>query len=295
MTVNNTSQSQVASEPERHTAHVIHYNLSYILQGAEHGTDGAIVLLHDLVSGAFSWEAIMPQLASTNRAVYAIDMLGYGLSDHPWPSDTSIWGHADDLTFLFQHLGLTNIILVGVGIGGGVAQVLATRLTRDRVAALVLIDSTCYLHAFAPNWPLPDMEKRQDPDLPRRTPLDDFMKDLRNTLPLGSVNSNAFEQVMNNYADQWDSELGKEMLYQHIRLLLPNYSNSVSSNLKVMKKPTLIIWGEEDRQFPVKYGVRLHHDIPNSQLVTVPNAGHLILFDAPAAVATALNDFIGGL
>jgi len=289
------STSQIAAGPQRRTAHVIHYNLSYIVQGEEHGPDGAIVLLHDLPSGAFTWEPVLPQLAGTQRAVYAVDMLGYGLSERPWPSDTSVWGHADDLNFLFQQLGLTNIVLVGVGVGGGVAQVLATRLARDRVAALVLINTVCYQYNFAPNWPLPDMEKRQNPDLPRRTPLDDFIKDLRNTLPQGSANGNAFEQVLNNYVDQWDSELGKEMLYQHIRLLIPGYSNSVSSDLKVMGKPTLIIWSEDDQQFPLKYGQRLHREIPDSQLVTVPGAGHLILFDAPGAVADALNNFIGGL
>jgi pimeloyl-ACP methyl ester carboxylesterase len=289
------STSQVAAGPQRRTAHVIHYNLSYIVQGEEYGPDGAIVLLHDLPSGAFTWEPVLPQLAGTQRAIYAVDMLGYGLSERPWPSDTSIWGHADCLNFLFQQLGLTNIVLVGVGVGGGVAQVLVTRLARDRVAALVLINTVCYQYNFAPNWPLPDMEKRQDPDLPRRTQLDDFIKDLRNTLPQGSANGKAFEQVLNNYVDQWDSELGKEMLYQHIRLLIPGYSNSVSSDLKVMGKPTLIIWSEDDQQFPLKYGQRLHREIPDSQLVTVPNAGHLILFDAPGAVADALTRFIGGL
>jgi pimeloyl-ACP methyl ester carboxylesterase len=289
------STSQVAAGPQRRTAHVIHYNLSYIVQGEEHGPDGAIVLLHDLPSGAFTWEQVMPQLAGLNRAVYAVDMLGYGLSERPWPSDTSIWGHADDLTFLFQQLGLTNIVLVGVGVGGGVAQVLATRLSRDRVAALVLINTICYLFDFAPNWPLPDMEKRQNPDLPRRTELEDFIKDLRDTLPQGSVNPDSFAQVLGDYVDQWDSELGKEMLYQHIRLLIPAYSNSVSSDLKVMGKPTLIIWGQDDQQFPLKYAQRLNREIPNSQLVTVPNAGHLILFDAPNAVASALTNFISAL
>jgi pimeloyl-ACP methyl ester carboxylesterase len=176
-----------------------------------------------------------------------------------------------------------------------VAQVLATRLARDRVAALVLINTVCYQYNFAPNWPLPDMEKRQNPDLPRRTQLDDFIKDLRNTLPQGSANGKAFEQVLNNYVDQWNSEVGKEMLYQHIRLLIPGYSNSVSSDLKVMGKPTLIIWSEDDQQFPLKYGQRLHREIPDSQLVTVPDAGHLILFDAPGAVADALTRFIGSL
>src|SRR5437660_9967661 len=103
------SVSEVSKSQERQVAHVIHYNLSYVVQGAERGTDGAIVLLHDIPAGAFAWADIIPQLASTNRAVYAIDMLGYGKSEHPWPADTSNWGQADCLAFLFEQLNLTNI------------------------------------------------------------------------------------------------------------------------------------------------------------------------------------------
>jgi pimeloyl-ACP methyl ester carboxylesterase len=64
-----------------------------------------------------------------------------GKSEHPWPADTSNWGQADCLNFLFEELNLTNIILVGHGLGRGVAQVLARCLSRDRVAALALIDT----------------------------------------------------------------------------------------------------------------------------------------------------------
>src|SRR6266700_7125522 len=80
--------SDVCSSDLQRFARVIHYNLSYIVQGLEFGTDGAIVLLHDIVAGAFVWADVMPQLASLSRAVYAIDLLGCGESDHPWPADT---------------------------------------------------------------------------------------------------------------------------------------------------------------------------------------------------------------
>ncbi|MEO7018810.1 MAG: alpha/beta fold hydrolase, partial [Ktedonobacteraceae bacterium] len=235
-----------ASGQARQSAHVIHYNLSYVVQGgAEYGTDGAIVLLHDLLGGAFTWDAILPQLASLQRAVYAIDMLGYGLSDHPWPADTSVWGHADCLALLFNQLNLTNIVLVGHGLGGGVAQVLATRLSAERVASLVLIDTICYEHAFAPDWPLADMKKSQDPELPGNVELADMQRELRANLPNAVVNTTAFAKVLDQYAEPWNSHLGKEVLYQHVRLLVPYYSNAVSSDLKVLGRPVLIIWGEK--------------------------------------------------
>jgi pimeloyl-ACP methyl ester carboxylesterase len=286
------SSDNATSTQERRSSRVIHYNLSYIVQGAEHGTDGAIVLLHDILGGAFTWQNVLPQLAATNRAVYVIDMLGYGLSDHPWPADTSIWGHADCLTFLFNQLNLTNIVLVGHGIGGGVAQVLATRLVRDRVAALVLIDTICYEYAFAPDWPLPEMQKQQDIDRPKQTKLEDMMHELQETLPLGSQNPDHFKQIMNDWLQPWNSELSKQILFQQIRLLRPNDSNSVASDMHVLWRPTLIIWAENDLQIPLKYAQRLHREIPESRLVIIPGAGHLILYDAPDQVARALADFV---
>ncbi len=289
------SSEKESSTQERHSAHVIHYKLSYILQGAEWGTDGAIVLLHDIMGGAFTWMDVLPQLATLKRAVYVVDMLGYGESDHPWQSDTSVWGHADSLNFLFEQLNLTNIVLVGHGLGGGVAQVLATRLCRERVAALVLIDSIAYEYTFAPDWPLPDMQEQQDPDRPKETKLEDLMHELQETLPKGTQNPDRFKEFMHDWIEPWDSELGKELLFQQIRLLHPNYSNSVASDLKTMGKPALIIWGERDEQMPLKIAQRLHREIPESRLVIVPGAGHLILVDAPVDVGRAIEDFVGRL
>jgi pimeloyl-ACP methyl ester carboxylesterase len=280
---------------ERRTAHAIHYDISYIVQGAEYGTDGAIILLHDIPAGAFAWEEVMPQLAGLKRAVYAIDLLGYGLSDHPWPADTSIWGHADVLSLLLKDLNLTNTILVGHGLGGGVAQVLATRLYREQTAALVLVDSVCYLNAFAPDWPLPDMTKLQDFDAPKETQLEEMLTNLRATLPQATTNPRGFNAAIDSYVKPWESELGKEVLFQHIRLLIPSYLNAVSSDLQVLNKPVQIIWGAKDQQVPLKYAQRLHREIPGSQLMVIPDAGHLTPFDAPEAVAKAVVDFVKGL
>lgn len=290
-----TNTSNVVGSIERHTKRSIHYTISYLVQGAEHGTDGAIVLLHDIPAGAFAWEDIIPRLAGLNRAVYAFDMLGYGQSDHPWPADTSVWGQADVLNFLLKDLNLTNVVLVGHGLGGGVAQVLATRLYREQTAALVLIDTICYLHSFAENWPLPDMEKRQDFDAPKQTHVEDLIHDLRETLPNAVQDTKRFADVINEYIQPWDSELGKEVLFQHIRLLIPYYMNSVSTDMKLIKKPVLIVWGEQDQQLPLAYAERLHRELQDSQVVLVPGAGHLILFDAPIAVAKAITDFVNGL
>jgi len=286
------SSKDAAAGLERRSAHVIHYTLSYVVQGAEYGTNGAVVLLHDLLGGAFTWDALLPQLAGLQRAVYAIDLLGHGLSDHPWPADTSIWGHADCLALLFEQLDLTNIVLVGHGLGGGVAQVLATRLAAGRVGALVLIDTLCYEHTYAPDWPLVDMRASQHPDYPWKVDPAALQEELRANLPKAVVNAREFAGVIDQYLQPWQGEVGKQVLYQHVRLLIPSYANAVSSDLKTLGCPVLIIWGEQDQQYPVAYARRLHREMPTSQLVCIPAAGHLVLFDAPVPVAEALCTFV---
>lgn len=286
-----TRASKQTNTPERRTGRSVHYTMSYLVQGLEHGTDGAIVLLHDIPAGAFAWQEVMSQLGSLNRAVYAFDMLGYGNSAHPWPADTSIWGHADVLTYLLRDLGLNNVILVGHGLGGGVAQILATRLYREQTAALVLINSICYLHSFAANWPLTNMEKRQDFDAPSQTELEDLLHDLRETLPAATNDPQRFQNVINDYITPWQSELGKEVLFQHIRLLVPYYLNAVASDLPALEKPILLVWGEQDEITPVKYAERLHREIPGSQLILVSNAQHMLPFDAPEVIADVLINF----
>ena len=279
---------------DRGSVRTIHYSLSYVVRNASAGPDGAIVLLHDLPGGAFTWGDVLPQLEATGRAVYAFDMLGYGQSEHAWPSDTSIWGHADSLSYAFRALHLRDIVLVGFGLGGAVAQVLATRLYREYVAQLVLLDSYAYDYAFAPNWPLPEMVKRQDPEAPHHTPLDQLLSDLRATLPQGSAKPKFLAgSKLDAYVNEWNSEIGKELLFQHIRLMLPSYTNAGTAYMRKLEIPVLLIWGELDEVTPRALGERLYREVPGSRLEFIPGAGHLVLDDAPEAVGKLVGEFAG--
>ena len=277
---------------KRGTARSIHYDLSYVVANEAAGPRGAIVLLHDLPGGAFTWDGVMPQFAATGHAVYAFDMLGYGQSAHPWPSDTSVWGHADALLYAFQGLKLREITLVGLGLGGTVAQVLANRLFRDEVARLALLNSYAFLTAFAPDWPLPDMAKHQDPEAPHHADIKDVLNDLRATLPNGSAQPKSLSSDrIAAYVNEWDSNIGKQMLYQHVRQMIPNYTNSVATDNAKLTIPVLLLWGAQDTVTPPALGERLRDEIPGAHFETIANAGHLLLDDAPSEVGRRLADF----
>jgi pimeloyl-ACP methyl ester carboxylesterase len=282
----------------RHTAHgprgrvhTIHYELSYLQQGTVNAAAPVVVLLHGFPGDATQWQSVMP--AITTYPVLAFDLLGNGESDKPWPADVSVWGHADALNLALRDMGLQQIILVGYGMGGGVAQVLATRLMPELVRGLVLIDSIAYTYSFNPNWPLTEMEKRQDPELPLHTTIDQLANDLAQTLPQGSAHPRSItDDVLARYITPWRSELGKELLFQQIRKLVPSYLNAVGSDIPYITCPTLLIWGKQDTIVPPAWGERLHRAIQGSDLQLIPDACHLILDDAPDRVAQLLADFV---
>lgn len=279
------------SVAQREIVRSIHYTLSYLVANPQQGPVGAIVLLHDFPGEAASWEPLLPALAATGRAVYAFDMLGFGQSDKPWPADTTNWGHADCLTYAFQRLGLRDITLVGVGLGGGVAQTLATRLYREGVARLALINSYAYQYAFAPNWPFPDMVKHQDPEFAHHMTVAEAQDELRQTIPLASAKGLSASRLT-AYLEAWNSDLGKNLVMQQARNMLPLYLNAVSTDLILLERPLLLIWGERDEVTPIALGRRIASEARDARLEVVPGAGHLILDDAPDAVASQLVAFM---
>lgn len=68
-----------------------------------------------------------------------------------------------------------------------------------------------------------------------------------------------------------------------------------NQHLPSLKVPSLIIWGAEDRLFPLAFGKRAHQLLRNSRLVVLEGVGHVPQVEAPAVVAKHLSEFIEGL
>ena len=59
-----------------------------------------------------------------------------------------------------------------------------------------------------------------------------------------------------------------------------------------MTLPTLVLCGEEDRLTPVKYSEYLHEQIAGSQLIVIPDAGHMVVLEQPRATNEAIASFL---
>ena len=113
-------------------------NIAYSLLGPEGAP--AVVLGHALGSNRNIWGYQLPLLTARFR-VLLYDLPGHGESDPPVKHD-SFDDLANDLATLLDHTGISRATLVGLSIGGMIAQHFAS-LFPDRLHALVLCSTGC--------------------------------------------------------------------------------------------------------------------------------------------------------
>ena len=77
-----------------------------------------------------------------------------------------------------------------------------------------------------------------------------------------------------------------------VRNALPSWETDFAPRLSGITHPTMIIWGERDRVFPVVVGEELHHRIRGSQFVRIPNAGHMPQWERSELVNRSLIAYI---
>lgn len=84
------------------------------------------------------WDAVAARLEDAYRLVF-YDKRGHGLSEST-SAPYAMSDHVEDLSALFDHLGVGRAAVVGLSVGGMIAQGLAA-LHPEKVAALVLCDT----------------------------------------------------------------------------------------------------------------------------------------------------------
>jgi len=75
----------------------------------------------------------------------------------------------------------------------------------------------------------------------------------------------------------------------------PNLIRSVQDNLPQVTCPTLMLWADHDRWFPVSDGERLRDRLPNAKLQIIPNCGHYAAGGQPEFVNAAILSFLDDL
>lgn len=254
--------------------------------------DPGIVLLHGFGGSTFSWRDVLPALAPEHRVV-AFDRPGFGLTTRPLPGEWretnpySMAGQVQLTLEMMNRLGLDQAVLVGHSAGGAVA--LHTALSHpERVTALVLVAPAVY-GGGPPSWTKPLLHipqvRRLGPLLTRR-----LVGTLESVLDRSYADPSLITaHVREGYkkplrVDNWDRGLWE--------LTLAAGSAGLADRLGEVSVPTLVISGDSDRIVPPEDSRRAAAAIPGAELVIIPQAGHLVMEEEPAAFLQQLTRFL---
>lgn len=238
------------------------------------GASPPVVLLHSLALDRTMWESTVEAIGD-GPAVVTMDLRGHGES--PTSDAFTIEDIADDVADTLGRLGYDRAVIVGLSMGGCVAQAVAIRHP-DIVSGLGLIDTTA--------WYGPDARER-------------WAERAAKARETGMASLSQFQ------LDRW---FGAEFLTEHrdraSELLEVFAANDLESyaaachamgafdaraGLENVAVPTVIVVGELDPATSPDHAEALHDRIPGSVLHVIPGAKHLTPIERPATVVDLLR------
>lgn len=237
------------------------------------GQGPPLVLVHGLGGKAENWAALMPSLTRHGHRVYAIDLLGFGRSDHP-EVDYSIALQAEVLEQFFDSQNLARADLGGWSMGGWVALKFVLDHP-ERVRRVLVVDSGGL--NFKPSFdlalfhPASVDEAQQLLALltPRAARIPRFVaRDLvRQMRPERSVVERALKSMLE----------GGDLL---------------DGKLHAFKTPVLIVWGKQDVLIPLICGEEMHREMPQSILAIFGGCGHMVVAECSDRVLPEVLHFL---
>jgi 3-oxoadipate enol-lactonase len=253
-------------------------DLNYRLEG-----DGAetIVLINGLADDLESWLEQMGDLLGAGYRVLRFDNRGIGKSGRPkGPYTTAMM--AADAKALVDHLGIAKFHLIGVSMGGMIAQEYALAHGGD-------LRSLALCCTYAAPGPFCSRMFALWADMARTMGVPTVMRDVT----LWAFTQEFFEE---REAALKEFEGAMATLDQPIEAYLAQLhsiqTHDTTSRLKAIKTPTLVLAGESDILIPMQLSRRLHAAIPGAAWAT-SRGGHAFLWEHPKPFNKALLDFIG--
>ncbi|HZD12808.1 MAG TPA: alpha/beta fold hydrolase [Candidatus Binatus sp.] len=239
-----------------------------------------IVLLHAFPLDHNVWK---PQAKALSSEYYIVtpDFRGHGQSEATVEA-YSMDLLASDVKALIDSLGLRNIVLGGISMGGYVAFAYA-RLFPEDLRALLLVDTKAEADTSQAR-----MGRMEMADTVRKKGVSAFADQM---LPrLFSKES----MNLNNSFVQEARKIIEAMNPVGIVGGLKGLAERADSTplLERSRVPTLIIAGEEDQITTPENAKTIMKGIVGSKLVIIPKAGHISTLEQPEKVTSAIQTFL---
>jgi len=261
-------------------------NIEYYLEG----NGPPLLLISGFTAQASGWSTPFVELLQRQFATIRYSHRGTGTSDR-LSGDITLCDLADDAAGLLSSLGMDKAHVLGVSMGGMIAQELVLSYPQ-RVERLVLGCTTCT------GGSQPRREGGAVPAAPEvialLTPQEGLSREeqIRRVWPAIST-----PEFIESHIDVLEERLQLSLINPtpietSMRQMAAVQAFDAFDRLPQIKAPTLVIHGDRDVLVPVANAYVLNERIPGAELRIVEGAGHLFAFEFPEESATAAVAFL---
>jgi pimeloyl-ACP methyl ester carboxylesterase len=237
-----------------------------------HGAGPVILLSHGYSATSEMWRGQIEPL-SREHTLLLWDMRGHGLSDYP--ADPAAYSEAAtvaDMAALLDAVNAPSAVVGGLSLGGYMSLAFH-RAHQERVEALLIVDTG------------PGFRNDQGGAEWNRFALDRAERLAKQGLAALNV---ASPEVMASH------HRSAEGLMLAARGMLTQHNAVVIDALPSISVPTIVIVGANDKPF-LNAADYMAKKIPGAKKVIIPDAGHAVNLDQPAAFNAAILDFLNRL
>ena len=249
-----------------------------------------VLLLHGLMGRASHWAGTARWLSERHRAV-ALDQRGHGQSQKPPEGPYDREAYIQDAEAALVQLGLAPAVVIGHSMGALTAWQLAARRP-DLVRAVIICDMRASALGAASQrewedwfdaWPMPfatlaDVRKwfgEDDPWVERPQPS----------------RGEFYAEVMAERPDGW------RPVFDHRQMLVSRATwvyDAHWEELAQVRCPTLVVRGL-DGELGRAEAQEMVRVLPRGEYAEIADAGHLVHYDRPEALRSAIEPFLDGV
>lgn len=249
----------------------------------EDSNKDTIVFLNGVMASTSSWANQYNVLKKLGYRIVLQDFLGQLKSDN-FNGTYTFLNHVEDVIELLDYLKIQKAHFIGTSYGGEVAMKLAANFP-NYCKSISVIDSVSEL-----DQPLIDSVSEWK-DLAKTLNGEHFFNGMMPTIygeTFIKENKDFLEQrakAMNSIPDSYF--YGQIALYE-------TFINDcyMTEELKNIQCPSMIICGEKDTLKPMRFSKLIADNIKESEYATIPDSGHVTIFEKPNELNSVLIGFL---